>query len=67
MKNYDHYINRQVEILSEFDDFADQFERRAAESFAKPKPDDKKFDLLQETVRESIDTRPDDRVSGGEG
>ncbi len=50
MKDYDNYINRQAEILQEFDNFADQFEARAAESFKNPQDNDKKYDLLKESI-----------------
>ena len=33
MKDYDGYLNRQAEVLNEFDDFCEQFEKRAAEQF----------------------------------
>jgi len=31
MKDYDGFLNKQAEVLNEFDDFCEQFEKRAAE------------------------------------
>ena len=48
MKDYDHYLNRQAEVLQEFDNFCDQFESRAGESFQNPSRQDERFELLRE-------------------
>ena len=48
MKDYDHYLNRQAEVLQEFDQFCDQFEQRAGESFKNPSKQDERFELLRE-------------------
>lgn len=54
MKDYDNYLNKQAEVLNEFDDFCEQFEQRAAENFKTPRKDDERFELLKElTERES--------------
>ena len=57
MKDYDNYLNRQAEVLNEFDDFCEQFEQRAAENFKNPRKDDERFELLKEL------TEPDNRTS----
>ncbi len=57
MKDYNHYLNRQAEVLNEFDDFCDQFEQRAAQSFNTPQKDDERFELLREIAD------PDDGTS----
>jgi hypothetical protein len=48
MKDYDNYLNKQAEVLTEFDDFCEQFEQRAAENFKNPKKEDARFELLKE-------------------
>lgn len=48
MKDYDNYLNRQAEVLNEFDDFCEQFEQRAAENFKNPRKEDERFELLKE-------------------
>jgi|TARA_B000000441_G_C21728025_1_gene344045 hypothetical protein len=48
MKDYDGYLNRQAEVLNEFDDFCEQFEKRAAEQFKNPTKQDERFELLRE-------------------
>ena len=48
MKDYDHYLNRQAEVLQEFDQFCDQFEQRAGEQFKNPSKQDERFELLRE-------------------
>ena len=48
MKDYDSYLNKQAEVLNEFDDFCEQFEQRAAENFKNPKKEDERFELLKE-------------------
>ena len=48
MKDYDHYLNRQAQVLQEFDQFCDQFEQRAGESFKTPSKQDERFELLRE-------------------
>ena len=48
MKDYDEYLNKQASILNEFDDFCDQFERRASESFINPKESDDRFKILND-------------------
>ena len=48
MKDYDHYLNRQAEVLQEFDSFSDQFEERAGEQFKNPNKQDERFELLRE-------------------
>ena len=48
MKDYDHYLNRQAEVLQEFDSFCDQFEQRAGEQFKTPSKQDERFELLRE-------------------
>lgn len=48
MKDYDNYLNKQAEVLNEFDDFCEQFEQRAAENFKNPKKEDARFELLKE-------------------
>lgn len=48
MKDYDSFINKQAEVLNEFDDFCEQFEKRAAENFKNPKQEDERFELLKE-------------------
>ena len=54
MKDYDEYLNRQASILNEFDDFCDQFERRAAESFINPKESDDRFKILNDRAEDGI-------------
>ena len=46
MKDYDGYLNRQAEVLNEFDDFCEQFEKRAAENFKNADKSDERFKLL---------------------
>lgn len=58
MKDYDHYLNRQAEVLQEFDQFCDQFEQRAGEQFKNPTKQDERFELLREIT--------DYEQSGGE-
>jgi len=53
MKDYDNYLNKQAEVLNEFDDFCEQFEQRAAENFKNPKKEDVRFELLKEIVEPS--------------
>lgn len=53
MKDYDRFINKQAEVLNEFDDFCEQFEQRAAENFKNPKKEDARFELLKEIVEPS--------------
>ena len=54
MKDYDNYLNKQAEVLNEFDDFCEQFEKRASENSKNPGKDDERFELLKElTERES--------------
>ncbi len=48
MKDYDSFINKQAEVLNEFDDFCEQFEKRAAENFKNPNKQDERFELLKE-------------------
>ena len=48
MKDYNHYLNKQAEVLTEFDDFCDQFEQRATEQFKNPNKQDERFELLRE-------------------
>lgn len=48
MKDYDSFINKQAEVLNEFDDFCEQFEKRAAENFKNPQQEDERFELLKE-------------------
>lgn len=48
MKDYDGYLNRQAEVLNEFDDFCEQFEKRAAENFKNADKQDERFQLLRE-------------------
>ena len=48
MKDYDHYLNRQAEVLQEFDSFCDQFEERAGVQFKNPNKQDERFELLRE-------------------
>ena len=58
MKDYDHYLNRQAQVLQEFDQFCDQFEQRAGEQFKNPTKQDERFELLREIT--------DYEQSGGE-
>ena len=58
MKDYNHYLNRQAEVLQEFDQFCDQFEQRAGEQFKNPTKQDERFELLREIT--------DYEQSGGE-
>jgi len=51
MKDYEGYLNKQAEILQEFDDFCSQFEQRAAENFKNPKKEDERFELLKELAQ----------------
>jgi hypothetical protein len=48
MKDYDSFINKQAEVLNEFDDFCEQFEKRASENFKNPNKQDERFELLKE-------------------
>jgi len=48
MKDYDNYLNKQAQVLQEFDSFCDQFEQRAGESFKNPSKQDERFELLRE-------------------
>tara|TARA_A100001234_G_scaffold202231_1_gene195546 strand:- start:92 stop:301 length:210 start_codon:yes stop_codon:yes gene_type:complete len=52
MKDYDGYLNRQAEVLNEFDDFCEQFEKRAAEQFKNADKSDERFKLLREIANE---------------
>ena len=52
MKDYDGYLNKQAEILNEFDDFCEQFEKRAAENFKNADKSDERFQLLKEIANE---------------
>tara|TARA_A200000159_G_scaffold134443_1_gene133035 strand:- start:1187 stop:1396 length:210 start_codon:yes stop_codon:yes gene_type:complete len=52
MKDYDGYLNRQAEVLNEFDDFCEQFEKRAAEQFKNADKSDERFKLLREIADE---------------
>lgn len=46
-KDAAQYLNRRGQILQEFDNFCEQFERRAAESFANPEVNnDDKFKIF---------------------
>ena len=58
MKDYDRYLNKQAEVLNEFDDFCEQFEQRAAENFKNPKKEDARFELLKE-ITEPREEQPD--------
>lgn len=58
MKDYEGYLNKQAEVLNEFDDFCEQFEKRAAENFKNPNKQDERFELLREIS--------DPRTSNGE-
>ena len=63
MKDYDRFINKQAEVLNEFDDFCEQFEKRAAENFKNPNKQDERFELLKEISepgRGAIDSIPGD-------
>jgi hypothetical protein len=63
MKDYDRFINKQAEVLNEFDDFCEQFEKRAAENFKNPNKQDERFELLREISepgRGAIDSIPGD-------
>ena len=55
MKDYDGYLNKQAEVLNEFDDFCEQFEKRAAENFKNPGKDDERFELLKEIAEQGSD------------
>ena len=55
MKDYDGYLNTQAEVLNEFDDFCEQFEKRAAENFKNPGKDDERFELLKEIAEQGSD------------
>lgn len=57
MKDYDGYLNKQAEVLNEFDDFCEQFEKRAAENFKNPGKDDERFELLKELTEQESDNR----------
>ena len=57
MKDYDGYLNKQAEVLTEFDDFCEQFEKRAAENFKNPGKDDERFELLKEITEQESDDR----------
>jgi len=48
MKDYDNYLNKQAQVLQEFDSFCDQFEQRAGEQFKNPSKQDERFELLRE-------------------
>ena len=52
MKDYDGYLNKQAEVLNEFDDFCEQFEKRAAENFKNADKSDERFQLLKEIANE---------------
>jgi len=52
MKDYDGYLNKQAEVLTEFDDFCEQFEKRAAENFKNADRSDERFELLKEIANE---------------
>lgn len=56
MKDYDGYLNRQAEVLTEFDDFCEQFEKRAAENFKNADKSDERFQLLKELTEEQPDS-----------
>lgn len=55
MKDYEGYLNKQAEILQEFDDFCEQFEQRAAENFKNPRKEDERFEILKEIVQPERD------------
>jgi hypothetical protein len=57
MKDYDGYLNKQAEVLNEFDDFCEQFEKRASENFKNPGKDDERFELLKEITEQESDDR----------
>ena len=65
MKDYDGYLNRQAEVLNEFDDFCEQFEKRAAEQFKNPTKQDERFELLREIAEPG--TSAGDSISGDQG
>lgn len=54
MKDYNEYLNKQAEILNEFDDFCNQFEKRASESFINPKESDDRFKILNDRTEDGI-------------
>lgn len=56
MKDYDGYLNKQAEVLTEFDDFCEQFEKRAAENFKNADKSDERFQLLKELTEEQPDS-----------
>ena len=62
MKDYDSYLNKQAEVLTEFDDFCEQFEKRASENFKNADKSDERFKLLQEIAEPGTGVR--DSISG---
>ena len=66
MKDYDGYLNRQAEVLNEFDDFCEQFEKRAAEQFKNADKSDERFKLLREIANEP-GASAGDSISGDQG
>ena len=66
MKDYDSYLNRQAEVLNEFDDFCEQFEKRAAEQFKNADKSDERFKLLREIANEP-GTSAGDSIPGDSG
>jgi|TARA_Y100000004_G_C8581141_1_gene272431 hypothetical protein len=65
MKDYDGYLNKQAEVLNEFDDFCEQFEKRAAEQFKNPTKQDERFELLREIAEPG--TSAGDSLPGDSG
>lgn len=65
MKDYDEFLNKQAEVLNEFDDFCEQFEKRAAEQFKNPTKQDERFELLREIAEPGTSAR--DSLPGDQG
>lgn len=65
MKDYDSYLNKQAEVLNEFDDFCEQFEKRAAEQFKNADKSDERFKLLREINEPGASAR--DSIPGDPG
>lgn len=65
MKDYDEFLNKQAEVLNEFDDFCEQFEKRAAEQFKNPTKQDERFELLREIAEPG--TSAGDSLPGDQG
>ncbi|AGH26755.1 hypothetical protein SXBG_00018 [Synechococcus phage S-CAM1] len=65
MKDYDGYLNKQAEVLNEFDDFCEQFEKRASENFKNADKSDERFKLLQEISEPG--TSAGESISGDTG